>query len=180
MNQYVCSVTQSCLTLYDPMDCSPPSSSVRGIIFQAKILEWVAISFSRGSSLPRDRTQVSCIADRFFTVWATREALEWTKISHKLVIVKACDRYREVHYTIVSAFKTLNYETIHRTIQRNVQKGPCTLHPSSVLTSCMTVGMDISTIHRACSDSITYTRAGHVCVCVCVCVCVQSNAISYM
>ena len=174
MNQYVCSVTQSCLTLYDPMDCSPPSSSVRGIIFQAKILEWVAISFSRGSSLPRDQTQVSCIADRFFTVWATREALEWTKISHKLVIVKACDRYMEVHYTIVSAFKTLNYETIHRTFQRNVQKGPCTLHPSSVLTSCMTVGMDISTIHRACSDSITYTRAGHVCVCVCVCA-VQCN-----
>ena len=61
--------TQSC----DPTDCSPPDSSVRGIL-QARILEWVAIPFSRGSSQPRDQAQVFCIADRFFTVWATREA----------------------------------------------------------------------------------------------------------
>ena len=66
-------VTQSCLTLCDPMDCSPPGSSVHGIL-QARILEWVAIPFSRGSSQPRDGTQVSCIAGRFFTIWATREA----------------------------------------------------------------------------------------------------------
>ena len=66
-------VTQSCPTLCDPMDCSPPGSSVHGI-FQARILEWVAISFSRGSSQPRDGTQVSCTAGRFFTDWATREA----------------------------------------------------------------------------------------------------------
>ena len=50
----------------DPVDCSPPGSSVHGIS-QARILEWVAISFSRGSSQPRDQTQVSCIAGRFFT-----------------------------------------------------------------------------------------------------------------
>ena len=55
------------------MDYSPPSSSVHGIL-QARILEWVAISFSRGSAWPRDWTQVSCIAVRFFTIWATREA----------------------------------------------------------------------------------------------------------
>ena len=58
-------VTQSCLTLCNPMDCSPPGSSVHEI-FQARILEWVAISFSRGSSQPRDRTQVSCTSCRFF------------------------------------------------------------------------------------------------------------------
>ena len=52
------------------MDCRPPGSSVHGI-FQARILEWVAISFSRRSSRSRDQTQVSCIAGRFFTVWAT-------------------------------------------------------------------------------------------------------------
>ena len=63
-------VVQSCLTLSDPMDCSPPGSSVHGIL-QARVLEWVAISFSRGSSQPRDRTQVSCTVDRCFTVWAT-------------------------------------------------------------------------------------------------------------
>ena len=48
-------VTQSCSTLCDPMDCGPPGSSVHGIL-QARILEWVAISFSRGSSQPRDQT----------------------------------------------------------------------------------------------------------------------------
>ena len=65
-------VAKSCPTLCDPMDCSPPASSVHGI-FQARILEWIAISFSRGSSQPRNRTQVSCIAGRFFTNWAMRE-----------------------------------------------------------------------------------------------------------
>ena len=64
-------VAQSCLMLWDPMDCSPPRFSIHGI-FQARIQEWVAISFSRGSSWPRNRTQVSCIAFRFFTTWATR------------------------------------------------------------------------------------------------------------
>ena len=59
-------VAQSCLTLFDPMNCSPPGSSVRGI-FQARILEWVVIPFSRASSQPRDRTWVSCIAGGFFT-----------------------------------------------------------------------------------------------------------------
>ena len=66
-------VAQSCPTLCYPMDCSPPGSSIRGI-HQARILEWVAISFSRGSSQPRDRTQVSHIAGRCFNLWATREA----------------------------------------------------------------------------------------------------------
>ena len=65
-------VAQSCLTLCNPMDCSLPGFSVYGI-FQARVLEWVAISFSRGSSWPRDRTQVSRIASRHFTLWATRE-----------------------------------------------------------------------------------------------------------
>ena len=91
-----CSATQSCLTLCSPMDCRMPSlpfphhlskfagwghpaiSHNRGQIredLQARILEWVATPFSRGSFQPRDRTWVSCIAVRFFTIWATREAL---------------------------------------------------------------------------------------------------------
>ena len=71
---------QSCPTLWDPMGYSTSSSSVYGI-FQARILEWVAISFSRGSSQPRDPIQVSYIAGRFFTVCATREAwrIPWTE-----------------------------------------------------------------------------------------------------
>ena len=59
-------VAQSCPTLWDPMD-----NTVHGIL-QARILEWVAFPFCRGSSQPRDRTQVSHIAGRFFTNWATR------------------------------------------------------------------------------------------------------------
>ena len=50
---------QSCLTLCDPMDCRPPGSSVRGILW-ARILEWIAMPSSRGSSQPRDQTPVSC------------------------------------------------------------------------------------------------------------------------
>ena len=64
------------------MDCSLSGSSVHGI-FQAIVLEWIAISFSRGSSRPRDQTQVSHIVDRRFTVWATREVLMKVKsLSH--------------------------------------------------------------------------------------------------
>ena len=66
----------SCVQFFcNPMDCSPPSSSVRAI-FQARILEWVAISFSRESSRSRDRTQVSHIAGRRFNLCTTREALK--------------------------------------------------------------------------------------------------------
>ena len=75
----VCSFAPSCLTLCDPMDCSLPGSSDHGIL-QARILEWIVIPLSRGSSQPRDRTQVSCITGRFFTNSAIREALIWVCI----------------------------------------------------------------------------------------------------
>ena len=61
-----CLFAKTCPTLCNPMDCSPSVSSVHGIS-QARILEWVAISFSRGSSQPRGQTHVSCLAGRFFT-----------------------------------------------------------------------------------------------------------------
>ena len=66
-------VAQSCPTLCNPVDCSLSGSSIHGIL-QARILECVAISFSRRSSQPRNRTQVSRIAGRRFNFWATREA----------------------------------------------------------------------------------------------------------
>ena len=58
----------------NPMDCSLPGSSVHGV-FQARVLEWVVISISRGSSKPRNWTRVSCTADRVFTTWATRKVV---------------------------------------------------------------------------------------------------------
>ena len=69
----LCLVAQSCPTLCSPMDCLLPDSSVHGIL-QTRILEWVAMPSSRGSSQSRNQTGVSCIAGRFFTSWATREA----------------------------------------------------------------------------------------------------------
>ena len=63
-------VAQLCPTLCDPVDCSLPGSSFQGIL-QARILEWVVISFSRGSSQPRNWTWVSCIAGKHFNLWAT-------------------------------------------------------------------------------------------------------------
>ena len=71
----VCVIAQSWPTICDPMECSLLGSSIHGIP-QARMLEWVAIPFSRGSSQHRDQTLVSHVADRFFTVWATREA-QW-------------------------------------------------------------------------------------------------------
>ena len=80
-------VAQSCLTRSDPMDCSLPGSSVHGIL-QARVLEWVAISFSRGSSQPRDQTLVSCIVDKHFTVWATRVSTRRVTFFFSLVKMK--------------------------------------------------------------------------------------------
>ena len=65
-----CLVAKSCPTLCDPMDCSLPGYSVHGIL-QARILEWVATSFSKGSFRLKDLAHISCIAGRFFTIWAT-------------------------------------------------------------------------------------------------------------
>ena len=72
----MCLVTQSCLTLCDPMDHSLPGSSVRGIS-QSRILEWLAVSFTRGSSRPRDPTQVSCSGRQILYPWATCDTNSW-------------------------------------------------------------------------------------------------------
>ena len=87
-----CLVAKPCPTLCDTMDCSPPVSSVHGIS-QARILEWVVISYSRGSSWPRGQTHISCIAGRFFplchlgspsgTYWTCNEyyyVKDWTNL----------------------------------------------------------------------------------------------------
>ena len=63
---------QLCPSLCNPTDYTPPGSSVHGVL-QARILEWVAISFSRGSMRPRSWTQLSSTAGRFYNIWATRE-----------------------------------------------------------------------------------------------------------
>ena len=77
-------LAQSCPTLCDPVDCSPPGSSFHGIL-KARILEWIAISFSRGSSQPRDRTRVSRMTGRCFILWAIREHMNWLIKVSKIV-----------------------------------------------------------------------------------------------
>ena len=78
-------VAQSCPTLCNLMDCSLPGSTIHEI-FQARILGWAAISFSRGSARPKDWTWVSHIAGRLFTVWATREAQLFSKYEYLLCV----------------------------------------------------------------------------------------------
>ena len=86
-SRYVCSIAKS-VWLCEPMHCSPPSSSAHGIL-QARIREWAAISSSRGSSWTRDQTRVSCIAGRFFTISATREADHADQTSKNKYLVPA-------------------------------------------------------------------------------------------
>ena len=106
-------VDQSCPTLFDPMDYSLPGSSVHGILQARRILEWVAIPFSRGSSQIRDRTWVFCTAGRFFTIRATREAtytythtfvpaqISSGKIYKKLEIVVASRKNARVEWRLI-------------------------------------------------------------------------------
>ena len=87
-----------------PRGLSPPGFSVHGIL-QARILQWVAIPFCRGSSQPRDRTEVSCLSGRFFTIWATREA------SKKLTSYSVClseDTFTRIPFIII--FWKLKYK----------------------------------------------------------------------
>ena len=81
-----------------PMDYTPPSGSSVLRILQVRILEWVAIPFSRGSSWPRGRTWVSCTAGRFFTLWTTREAIHSHPINipHKTILLGCrCHGYKD-------------------------------------------------------------------------------------
>ena len=85
----VCVCAQSCPTLCNPMDCSPPDFSVLGI-FQARILEWVAISFSRGFSRLRDQTHIFCFAGGFYTIERPGKPVN----IHKYVLFQILCNYR--------------------------------------------------------------------------------------
>ena len=112
---------------WQPVDCSPPSSSVHGIL-QARILEWVAISFSRGSSQPRDRTQASHIAGRCFNLCTTREALKYKNT----VSQKTYYRDTELLYNIVVVFAIYWHESalgVHVSLILNPLPPPSPSHP---------------------------------------------------
>ena len=101
-------------TVCDPMDCSLPGSSVHRIV-QSSILEWVAISYFRGSSWPRDQTQVSCVVGTFFAIWATREThylrmfyVFMAYLTVFFLIVLGCTVYSFVH-TVADLLKFFPY-----------------------------------------------------------------------
>ena len=114
-------VAQSCPTLRNPMDYSLPGSSVHGIL-QARILGWVAISFSRGSSWPRNWTQVFCIAGSFFTNWVN---ISDSKTYHpreekrNMDVITKCPRRissLRKHYLSRSVFRTLVFPKLIHSI----------------------------------------------------------------
>ena len=126
LSEWVSEVAQSCPTLCNPVDCSLSGSSVCGVL-QARILEWVAISFSRGSSQPRDQTQISRIAGRHFTIWATREALPHLSLSSVIM------DFNVPHHFFHFAYYFYNLFTICKSISRSQTKEwSQSLDPSSV------------------------------------------------
>ena len=131
-------VTKSCPTLCHPMNCSPPGSSVHGIS-QARILEWVAISFSRGSSRPRNQTFVSCLAGGLFTTESPgkphafhvpgtacetvhRHQLDLTLIKiHGIAITILFSLFLgKLKYSVVQSFTKLEYQRSQRMKNREI------------------------------------------------------------
>ena len=116
-------VTQPCLTHCNPMDCSPPVSSIRGIL-QARILEWVAIRFPRGSSWPRDQSPISYIAGRFFSVEPLGKPIFNHVANTFLVINRTLPSYTILILYIISSWKVLNINVFrcwffHHTLANN-------------------------------------------------------------
>ena len=125
-------VAQLCPTLCDPMDCSPPGFFVHGIL-QARILEWVAISFSRGSSWPRDQTQVSCFAGRFFTIWAN-----WV-VQYKWIF--------QINYSLAFEAPTcLIITNIKRSFHKNLYNVLSPFYNSCILTCILVTKKNSSTL----------------------------------
>ena len=127
--------------LWNFMNCNPPGSSVYRI-FQARILEWVVIPFSRGSSWSRDQTWVSCIAGRLFTIWATREAprqkqrwhqYDWPigKISDDITVYRHWSA-NHWHQTLKARISTTDYSTSQLPYFPPGKNGFCMAHVPQV------------------------------------------------
>ena len=134
----VCSVTQLCPTLCAPMDCVAHQTplSVHGI-FQARMLEWVAISFSRGSSRPRGQTYISCIGRQVLYHWATWEAASFcsTQISNQYAA-----HFNALFISIILQLKNVKMENfvIYPNRNRNLRmQTEAIWHQNYILTQCV-------------------------------------------
>ena len=112
-----CGVTQSCSTLCDPMDCSPPGSSVHWIL-QARVLEWVAMPSPRGSSRPRDQTVVSCTAGRFFTTEPPGQVLAPLLTPSVKTGLQNCEETPREHTVLVTVGRRLSPSPVLRSAGR--------------------------------------------------------------
>ena len=123
-------VFQSCLTLCDPMDYRLPGSSMHRI-FQASVLEWAAISFSRGSSWPRDWTLVSHTAGTPFTVWATREADRMNPARNQNCVINVQDECNCSVPVVSYWWQSFNSTISHLlSLLQSVAHLACSLHAS--------------------------------------------------
>ena len=115
------------------MDCSPPGSSVHGIL-QARVLEWVVISSSRGSSQPRDRTWVSCTAGMFFTVWVAREAPVYWWYALNCIALNCI-------YSLLSSKHDLrDWKSTNTEVCKSIAYQPARAWPLTVLLSSTPIG----------------------------------------
>ena len=163
-------VAQECLTLSDPMDYSPPGSSVLGIL-QARTLEWAAMPFPRGSSRPRDQTQVSCIAGRFFYCLSHQKSMISVCVC-VCVYMRAC---MLSHFSCVRLFVTSG--TVARQaplsvgLSRQKYWGALPCPPTGEIPDPGIEPMS-SAAPALQVDSSLLSHLGNPCICVCVCVCV--------
>ena len=104
-------------TLCDAIDCNLPGLSVHGIL-QARILEWVAVPFSRGSSRPRNRIRISCIVGRFFTSWIT----EGNFFAFNYLLNTSCLTSKSVFCLQICSCKDLTRKKIHYTFPSTLQR----------------------------------------------------------
>ena len=132
ISQAVClsvSFSQSSLTLCNPVNYSPPGSSTHGIL-QARILEWVAIPFSRGSSRPGNQTWISCTADRFFTTEPVGKPNSQATLGHFcwLMLVRSGDQNYASRKSVLRS-----YDSISNKRSQNITSSPTVFHHSYIL-----------------------------------------------
>ena len=150
--------------------CSLPGSSVHKIL-QARILEWVAIPSSRGSSWPRDQTRVSCIAGVFFTIWATREANVWSVYTHTNIPHRP---HADLYYIVSFDSEKCSFLIL-------------SLPLGLMGLGCLSCGLLSPPAFFALNSAFLWESKGlstwvtvvcvclYICVCVCVCVCVYKS-----
>ena len=168
-----CLVTKSCLTLYNSMDCSSPGFSICGIS-QAMMLEWVAISFPRISSWPRDRTWVSCIVGGVFTtepplipnnsIQFPRETAEEVQVSVWIIVCLHMREFLSVHMSVSMSICICSCVYTYEFVYMSCVHAYGCVFVCICLCKCGFVSVSRDLCVSACTS-----------VCVCISVCVHAD-----